>query len=41
MVLDLWVEPLTKFEDNVGALKIACMINHLVKVVDILIEEIL
>jgi hypothetical protein len=38
MVLELWVEPLTKPEDDVGTLKVACAMDHLAKIIDILIN---
>ena len=38
MVLDLFVEPLAKFQDNVCALEIARPLYYLAKIVDILID---
>jgi hypothetical protein len=38
MVLDLFIEPLAKFQDNVCTLEIARPLYYLAKIVDILID---
>jgi hypothetical protein len=38
MVLDHWIEPLAKLEDDVGTLEVASPLYYFVKIVDVLID---
>jgi hypothetical protein len=38
MVLYDWVEPLTKFQNDMGSFEVAYMVNHFTEYIDILID---